>query len=190
MMNVVTDFAVFMNKTIYPLVFLGHTFLIGQILYYKYILPSTIPSTYRQHFRDKIMRFHWWVPKYIWVYCVYALFNIPFFIWYECSYGRFWYFSHFLYIHYHMYGIACLVVAFIHHKELNITPEFMIKYTLYYIIHMLWSGWVLFACVNGCDEEFLWQGWMEEDLYRFNNLPPDSFDWRLDPVTLQPVKKP
>jgi hypothetical protein len=89
-----------------------------------------------------------------------------------------------------MYGVACLLAAFIQHKELGITPEFMIKYTLYYIIHMLWSGWVLYAVVNGCDEEFLWQGWMEEDLYRFNNLPPDSFDWRLDPVTLQPVKKP
>ena len=122
MMNIVTDFAVFMNKTIYPMVFLGHTYLIFQILYYKYILPSTIPSTYRQHFRDKIMRFHHWVPKYIRVYCIYALFNIPFFIWYEYSYGRFWYFSHFFYIHYHMYGVACLLAAFIQHKELGITP--------------------------------------------------------------------
>ena len=81
-----------------------------------------------------------------------------------------------------MYGVACLLAAFTQHKELGITPEFMIKYTLYYIIHMLWSGWVLYAVVNGCDEEFLWQGWMEEDLYRFNYIPLGSIDWRDKPA--------
>jgi len=178
-MNIVTDFAVFMNQSIYAHIFLAHSFLVGRIIYYKYFLPTNLPKLI-PHFREQRMRFHWWVPKFIVAYIIYAFFNIPFFLWYNFSYGKYWYFSHFFFIHYHMYGISALITTFIYHKELGLTREHFIKYSLYYLLYLLCSGWVLYACVNGCDDGD-WKGWMEEDLYRFNNIPLGSIDWREKP---------
>jgi hypothetical protein len=181
MMNVVTDFAVFMNQIVYAHVIVAHGFLIVRIFYYKYILPHVIPDELLPHWKEKRMRYHWWVPKFIMTYYVYAVFNIPFFIWYSYFNGKYWYFSHYFFIHYHMYGVAALIVTFIHHKELKLDREFFIKYPIYYILHILWSAWLMYAVVNGCDDGD-WKGWMEEDLYRFNYIPLGSIDWRDKPV--------
>lgn len=177
MMNVVTDFAVFMNHSIIAHIIIGHTLLLWRIYYYQYIVLHLIEPGTTKPRAAKYRRNHSWVEKYITTYIIYAFFNIPFFLWFFMSFGKYWYFSHYFYIHYHMYGIAAIITTFIYHKELNITQEHVILYLWRYFVFMGWSGWLLFACVNGNDEGD-WKGWSEEDLYRFNNIPEGSIDWR------------
>jgi hypothetical protein len=180
MMNVVTDFAVFMNKSIYAHIMLVHTFLIMRLYYYNFIILNLIETTTTKPRAARYRRSHSWTKKYTMTYIIYALFNIPFFIWYEYSYGQYWYFSHFFYIHYHMYGISILITTFIHHKELKLTREHVLTFIFRYLVYMIVTGWLLFACVNGNDEGD-WKGWSEEDLYRFNNIKKGSIDWREKP---------
>jgi hypothetical protein len=182
-MNIVTDFAVYMNGAVFAHLFVLHTLLIARIYYFQYHLPASIPSNFKPYWREKRMVNHYAVFKHIQAYLIYCFFTFLFVIWYYYFKGSYWYISHFYLIHYHLFNISYMITTFIHYKELNLTPEHVYGGIFWYGKHMFITCWVTYACVNGCDWEWVWYGWMEEDLYRFNEMIPGTINWRWNPVS-------